>query len=660
MSGYIRQRDTEIADGNIIEAEFFKAEYDQLQAAFNSATGHAHNGSAGEGPPIIVVGPTQDVSVATNKLTPRVNNFVDVGSASLRFKNVYAQGLTSVAGDVTAVSFTGIGTALTALNGTEITSGTIPDARLPTTIGRTSRVITAGAGLTGGGDLSADRTLDIGAGSGISVTDDAVAVDSTVVRTTRNIVSGDGLVGGGTLDSDRTLSVGAGDGVSVSGDAVAVDSSVVRTGRLVASGDGLQGGGDLSADRSLSVDATVVRTTGTQTVGGAKTFSTRVASVGYSGTGTNPYLASDGTVAAPSYSWTSDPDTGVYSAGVNTIGFSAGGAHVATISAAGFTGVGTALTALNGSNISTGTVADARIASTITRNSRAISAGDGLTGGGDLSADRSFAVDATVVRTSGNQTIAGAKTFSSSVVGAKFEGPSTDSAVAPSFTWTGDTNTGMFRKGADEIGFATGGAERGSINNTGFVGNGSQLTNLPVAALTGTLPINQGGTGATTIATARAALEAAPLASPAFTGVPTSPTPSIGDNSTKIATTNYVHDEVPEILNAGGSAPMFACRAWVNFNGTGTPTIRAAGNVSSITDNGAGDYTINFTVAMPDTDYAVITTGSNDAGDTTYRNTTNQNHSTLTVSSCRIFSHGVNSSAQAKEDAGNISVAIFR
>ena len=47
----------------------------------------------------------------------------------------------------------------------------------------------------------------------------------------------------------------------------------------------------------------------------------------------------------------------------------------------------------------------------------------------------------------------------------------------------------------------------------------------------------------------------------------------------------------------------YKCRAWVNFNGTGTVAIRAAGNVSSITDNGTGDYTVNFTNAMPDANY---------------------------------------------------------
>lgn len=55
-----------------------------------------------------------------------------------------------------------------------------------------------------------------------------------------------------------------------------------------------------------------------------------------------------------------------------------------------------------------------------------------------------------------------------------------------------------------------------------------------------------------------------------------------------------------------GSAPSYLCRAWVNFQGTSTVTIRASGNVSSITDNGTGDYTVNFTTAMPDVNYAVV------------------------------------------------------
>lgn len=58
-------------------------------------------------------------------------------------------------------------------------------------------------------------------------------------------------------------------------------------------------------------------------------------------------------------------------------------------------------------------------------------------------------------------------------------------------------------------------------------------------------------------------------------------------------------------LNATGSAPLYPIRAFVNFNGSGTVAIRAAGNVGSITDNGTGDYTANISTALPDADYSV-------------------------------------------------------
>ena len=60
------------------------------------------------------------------------------------------------------------------------------------------------------------------------------------------------------------------------------------------------------------------------------------------------------------------------------------------------------------------------------------------------------------------------------------------------------------------------------------------------------------------------------------------------------------------LATPSGSAPSYTCRAWVNFNGTGTVAIRASGNVSSITDNGTGDYTVNFTTAMPDANYCAV------------------------------------------------------
>jgi hypothetical protein len=63
---------------------------------------------------------------------------------------------------------------------------------------------------------------------------------------------------------------------------------------------------------------------------------------------------------------------------------------------------------------------------------------------------------------------------------------------------------------------------------------------------------------------------------------------------------------VTTITNPSGGQPTIdgLAKAWVNFNGTGTVAIRASLNVSSITDNGTGDYTVNFTTAMVDANYA--------------------------------------------------------
>lgn len=67
-----------------------------------------------------------------------------------------------------------------------------------------------------------------------------------------------------------------------------------------------------------------------------------------------------------------------------------------------------------------------------------------------------------------------------------------------------------------------------------------------------------------------------------------------------------------KIVEASTDSGLYYAKAWVNFNGTGTVAIRASGNVSSITDNGTGDYTVNFTNAMPDTNYAVSSLASNE------------------------------------------------
>ena len=113
----------------------------------------------------------------------------------------------------------------------------------------------------------------------------------------------------------------------------------------------------------------------------------------------------------------------------------------------------------------------------------------------------------------------------------------------------------------------------------------------------------------------------------------------------------------------GSLATAYGCRAWVNFNGTGTVAIRASGNVSSITDNGTGDYTVNFTTAMPDANYSIAansdTTNTNGPqGIVINYSTVSNNKVTPTTSAfrlaCMIMSTG------AGFDNPYVNASVFR
>jgi hypothetical protein len=104
----------------------------------------------------------------------------------------------------------------------------------------------------------------------------------------------------------------------------------------------------------------------------------------------------------------------------------------------------------------------------------------------------------------------------------------------------------------------------------------------------------------------------------------------------------------------GSVATAFGCRAWVNFDGTGTPAIRANGNVSSITDNNTGRYTVNFTNALPDANYSAVTSANVTTISTDERFSTPNN---LTTTSVAIATHDRNGN---HSDSALICVAIFR
>jgi hypothetical protein len=117
----------------------------------------------------------------------------------------------------------------------------------------------------------------------------------------------------------------------------------------------------------------------------------------------------------------------------------------------------------------------------------------------------------------------------------------------------------------------------------------------------------------------------------------------------------------------GSVATAYGCRAWVNFNGTGTVAIRASGNVSSITDNGTGDYTVNFTTAMPDGNYSPMFstnswTSTDPGGDRNVKIATNgtniSNGTAVTMSTAAL--RIIIGSTSLQYDHPYVNVAIFR
>jgi hypothetical protein len=227
---------------------------------------------------------------------------------------------------------------------------------------------------------------------------------------------------------------------------------------------------------------------------------------------------------------------------------------------------------------------------------------------------------------------------------------------------------------------AQGGTGAGTFTNNAYLkGAGTNAITaqegIPAGDITsGTLTVARGGTGRSSLTSNNVILGAGTSAvnfvAPGTSGnvltsngttwtSAASPAPTIASTAEAQAGTNNTKFITPlrmrEGFNASGSAPVYACRAWVNFNGTGTVAIRASGNVSSITDNGTGAYTINLTTAMPDANYAISGAAGISSGDVS-----NRVISAFPNTSSSVGVAVTRTSDGAVQDVAFCSVEIFR
>ncbi len=120
--------------------------------------------------------------------------------------------------------------------------------------------------------------------------------------------------------------------------------------------------------------------------------------------------------------------------------------------------------------------------------------------------------------------------------------------------------------------------------------------------------------------------------------------------------------------NAGGSVNPsttidginYSCRAWVNFNGIGTVAIRASGNVTNITDNGTGDYTVNFTTAMVDANYNYVSCCKEDNGGAADRTDKVVTANRETGQTTRLRVSSFQTTSGTRSDVIDVCISVFR
>ena len=232
MAGYTRQ-DTanNIANGNVIDADDFDAEYNAVENAFNASTGHKHDGTAGEGAPITKVGPSQDLIVSGSNVLPKTTNTLDLGSTGAKFKNSFFDG--TVTTDDLAVTGGSVLTGNATVGGTLGVTGA-------TTLSSTAAIT---------GNTTVGGTLGV---SGASTLDSAAVTNNATVGGTLG-VTGNSTIGG-TLGVTGQITgniTGAVTGNASTATALQTARSITIDGDVDASATDFDGTGNITLTTTL-------------------------------------------------------------------------------------------------------------------------------------------------------------------------------------------------------------------------------------------------------------------------------------------------------------------------------------------------------------------------------------------------------------------------
>lgn len=227
MAGYTRQ-DTanNIANGNVIDADDFDAEYNAIESGFNASTGHKHDGTAGEGAPITKVGPSQDLIISGSQVLPKTANTLDLGSNSTRFKNAYIDGTIvsdalTVTDNATVGGTLGVTGATTLSSTAAITGNTTVGGTLEVTAASTLASAAVTNNATVGGTLGVTGNSTIGGTLGVT---------GQITGNVTGNVTGD-LTG----NADTATALATARTITIDGDVDATATSFDGTGNIILS-----------------------------------------------------------------------------------------------------------------------------------------------------------------------------------------------------------------------------------------------------------------------------------------------------------------------------------------------------------------------------------------------------------------------------------------